>query len=93
MLFPMPGVKNYDQLASFTTEVNTIDPAHTTGQMLGSPAIVTARHGKGVVVAMSVHPELSIGDGSLDTPNLLELMRGIVRLAAPDIDVTHRQRA
>jgi len=73
----------YKVLATFTSEVNEVDPEKTTGQMLGSPAIVTTSHGKGIVLVSPVHLELSLGDGSLDTANLLAVLAGFVRIATP----------
>ena len=84
MLIPMPGLdKNYEELAHFTSEVNTVQPARTRGQMLGKPAVVWAKHGNGTALATVVHAELSIGDRSVDTPNLLKLLRGFLDVAAP----------
>ena len=69
---------NYQVLARFTTSVN---PKLAT--MVGEPAVAVTTHGKGKVLIAVPHAELSIGDGSLGTPELLKYMQGIVGYVTP----------
>jgi hypothetical protein len=54
----LPGLSDYQVLASFRTEVNGRAPANL---MVDSPAIAAGRFGKGHVVIISPHPEHTRG--------------------------------
>lgn len=62
---------NFTTLASFTSEIHTNHPQWTTGQQLGTPAILTAEYSAGRVLISSPHPEETV-------PRLLDWIRGYV---------------
>ena len=46
--------------SSFTTEIHSLHPAETTGQMLGAPALMMSTFGQGRVLLSPPHPEETI---------------------------------
>lgn len=68
-----PGLPPYVSRAKFTSEVNTVHPKWTTGQMLNADAIVTTSYGEGRVLVSSPHPE--------HPPQVLPLILAYVRWA------------
>jgi hypothetical protein len=51
--------------------------------MVGEPAVVITAHGMGKVIVAAPHAELSVGDGSVETPQLLQFLRGFLTHVAP----------
>jgi len=46
--------------SSFTTEIHSLHPAQTTGQMLGAPALMMSTFGQGRVLLSPPHPEETV---------------------------------
>ena len=69
---------NFTPLATFTSEIHSGHPQWTTGQQVGTPAILTAQHGAGRVLISSPHPEETV-------PILLDWIRGYVLWAGQAI--------
>ena len=65
----------FEVLATYRSEIHSGWPAWTTGQMVGTPAIVTSSHGAGRVLLSSPHPEMT-------APLLYDLIVAYVRWAA-----------
>ncbi len=61
----------YDTLALFTTEIHSKHTALTTGQQVGTPAILTTTYGAGRVLVSSPHPEET-------SPMLLDVIQAYI---------------
>lgn len=53
----------YTRLATYKTEIHKLHPKETTGEMVGTAAVITALYGKGRVLLSSPHPELTSQPG------------------------------
>ena len=49
----------YTRLATYETEIHSKHPKETTGQMVGTAAVIASTYGKGRVLLSSPHPELT----------------------------------
>eukprot|EP00039_Didymoeca_costata_P006516 m.90987 g.90987 ORF g.90987 m.90987 type:complete len:248 (+) comp13285_c0_seq1:58-801(+) len=57
--FDDPSLPSYEVLAVYTSEIHSKHTNETKGQMVGTPAIITAPYGNGKVLLSSPHPELT----------------------------------
>lgn len=65
-------VRPWSALAHYTTEIHSLHPEWTTGEMTGTPSILTDSYGQGRVLISSPHPEQS-------SPVLLDMIQGYVQ--------------
>ena len=69
----LPG-ENFEELATYQSEIHEDWPDFTTGVMVGTPALTSTTYGRGRVLLSSPHPEET-------SPILLPVIRGYVQWA------------
>jgi len=60
----------FTTLATFRSEIALIHPDLTTGQMVGTPAMITSTYGQGRVLLSTPHPEIA--------PPIMDLLKGMI---------------
>ena len=85
----MLAVNNADQRIHSSEQVRRLRHRRLVAREAGAllpralNAVVITAHGMGKVIVAAPHAELSVGDGSVETPQLLQFLRGFLTHVAP----------